>query len=90
MTETITRQPEHGFRSEKVSSWMSFGTIYYATMRHLYQTKPCPHCGSLMVLALPPGGKGLRSLHCVECERPDPLKTDTASGWLQGELKPPQ
>jgi hypothetical protein len=43
-----------------------------------------------MVLAQPPGGKGLRSLHCLECERPDPLKTDTATGWLQGELKPPQ
>jgi hypothetical protein len=68
----------------------AISTIYYATMRHLYQTKPCPHCGSLMVLALPPGGKGLRSLHCFECDRPDPLKTDTASGWLQGELKPPQ
>jgi hypothetical protein len=65
-------------------------TIYYGTMRRLYQTKPCPHCGSLMVLARPPGGKGPRSLHCFECDRPDPLKTDTASGWLHGELKPPQ
>jgi len=44
----------------------------------------------MMVLALQPGGKGPRTLQCLDCERPDPLKIGTANGWLQGELKPPQ
>jgi hypothetical protein len=59
-------------------------------MGQLDQTKPCPLCGSTMVLALPPGGKGPRTLKCFESDRPDPLKSDKAIGWLQGELKPPQ
>jgi hypothetical protein len=50
----------------------------------------CPHCGAFLLLALPPGGKGRRSLQCLDCDRPDPLKSDTATGWLQGELQPPK
>jgi hypothetical protein len=50
----------------------------------------CPQCGSLMRLALGPGGKGPRSLQCLDCERPDPLKTGEVAGWLQGELQPPK
>jgi hypothetical protein len=26
----------------------------------------------------------------LDCERPDPLKTDQATGWLKGELQPPK
>jgi hypothetical protein len=59
-------------------------------MGQLDQTKPCPLCGSTMVLAIPPRGKGPRTLKCFECDRPDPLKSDKAIGWLQGDLKPPQ
>jgi len=46
----------------------------------------CPKCQSPMTLALQPGGKGPRTLQCLDCDRPDPLKSDTASGWLNGEL----
>jgi hypothetical protein len=38
----------------------------------------------------PSGGKGPRTFQCFECDRPDPLKTDTATGWLKGELRPPE
>jgi len=43
-----------------------------------------------MILALPPGGKGKRILQCVDCDRPDPLKSDAAKGWLKSELQPPK
>jgi hypothetical protein len=50
----------------------------------------CPHCGEYLILALPPGGKGRRTFQCLDCERPDPLKTEQATGWLKGELQPPK
>ena len=50
----------------------------------------CQHCGEFLTLALPPGGKGQRTFQCLDCERPDPLKTDQATGWLKGELQPPK
>ena len=43
----------------------------------------CSHCGAQLILALPPGGKGPRTLQCFECDGPDPLKTDKATGWLK-------
>jgi hypothetical protein len=46
----------------------------------------CPDCGEPLVLALPPDGKGKRTFQCFDCDRPDPLKTDRAMGWLSGEL----
>jgi hypothetical protein len=42
-----------------------------------------------MMLALPPGGMGPRTLQCLDCDRPDPLKSH-ALRWLSSELKPPQ
>jgi hypothetical protein len=50
----------------------------------------CPDCGDFMVLALPPGGKGQRTFQCIDCDRPDPLKTDQVKGWFKGELRPPK
>ena len=50
----------------------------------------CPNCGAHLILALPPGGKGLRAFQCFDCDRPDPLKTDQATGWLKSELQPPK
>jgi hypothetical protein len=50
----------------------------------------CPGCGAIMVQALPPGGKGQRTFLCFDCDRPDPLKTDKVTGWLEGELQPPK
>jgi hypothetical protein len=50
----------------------------------------CPQCGANLILALPPGGKGPRTYQCLDCERSDPLKNERATGWLKGELKPPQ
>jgi hypothetical protein len=46
--------------------------------------------GFSLILALPPGGKGQRTLQCLDCERPDPLKTDRVMGWLKSELQPPK
>jgi tRNA(Ile2) C34 agmatinyltransferase TiaS len=50
----------------------------------------CPRCHSQMILALPPGGKGRRTFQCFDCDRPDPLRSEGAKGWLQGELHPPE
>jgi hypothetical protein len=50
----------------------------------------CPDCGAPLVLALPPGGKGKRTFQCFDCDRPDPLKTDQVTGWLNSELQPPE
>ena len=50
----------------------------------------CPACGAYLTLALPPGGKGKRTFQCFDCDGPDPLKTDKATGWLKSELQPPK
>jgi hypothetical protein len=59
-------------------------------MGQLDHTRRCPYCGSLMVMALRPGGKGSRVLQCLDCERAnDPLKS-VALEWLKGDLQPPK
>jgi hypothetical protein len=50
----------------------------------------CLHCGEFLILALPPSGKGQRTFQCLDCDGPDPLKTEWATGWLKGELHPPK
>jgi hypothetical protein len=50
----------------------------------------CPVCGELLILALPPGGKGERTFQCFQCDGIDPPKTDKATGWLKSELQPPK
>ena len=50
----------------------------------------CPGCGAFLILALPLGGKGPRTFQCLDCDRPDPLKTGQITGWLKGELQPPK
>jgi hypothetical protein len=42
------------------------------------------------MLALPPGGKGRRTFECLDCGRPDPLKSDDTLRWLSSELHPPK
>jgi hypothetical protein len=54
------------------------------------QRPTCPHCGAFLILALPPSGKGQQTFQCFDCDGPDPLKTDKATGWLKGELQPPK
>lgn len=49
----------------------------------------CPKCGREMDLALPPGGRGKRTYQCFDCDRPDPLKSKEADGYLHS-LKPPK
>jgi hypothetical protein len=44
----------------------------------------CPGCGANMVQ------RCLRTFLCFDCDRPDPLKTDKVTGWLEGELQPPK
>jgi len=58
-------------------------------MEQTHEAIRCPQCGSLMRLALAPGGKGPRSLRCEQCDRPDPLKAGEVVGWFKGELRPP-
>jgi hypothetical protein len=48
------------------------------------------NCGALLILALPPDGKGQRTFQCFDCDRPDPLKTDRVIGWLKSQLQPPK
>jgi hypothetical protein len=50
----------------------------------------CPYCGAHLILALPPDGKGPRTFQCFDCDQPDPMKTEKATGWLKGELHPPK
>jgi hypothetical protein len=50
----------------------------------------CPGCGAFLILALPPGGGGPRKLQCLDCDRPDPLKSERVTGWFEGELQPPK
>jgi hypothetical protein len=46
----------------------------------------CAHCDSPM-----PGDRNrLGRIECAKCDRLDPLKSDRARGWLQGELRPPK
>jgi hypothetical protein len=52
------------------------------------QRPTCPHCGAPLILALPPGGNGKR-MQCLDCERPDPLRSN-ALKWLSSELQPPK
>jgi anaerobic ribonucleoside-triphosphate reductase len=53
------------------------------------QTLPdsrCPNCGFTM-----PGDRNrLGRFECAKCDRLDPLKSERAKGWLQGELRPPK
>jgi uncharacterized Zn finger protein (UPF0148 family) len=46
----------------------------------------CPHCGSPMLRDRDRLGR----FECAKCDRLDPLKSDQAKGWLQGELQPPK
>jgi diguanylate cyclase (GGDEF)-like protein len=55
-------------------------------MGQFLKTADCPTCGRPMVMALPPGGKGPRTLRCVEC---DPSSDDKTVGWLRSGLRPP-
>jgi hypothetical protein len=42
-----------------------------------------------MALQLQPGGKSPRSFQCLDCQRPDPLKSRVAAGILNA-LHPPE
>jgi hypothetical protein len=33
-------------------------------------------------------GEGQRTFQCFDCDRPDPMKTERATGWLMGALQP--
>ncbi len=50
--------------------------------------RTCPECGAFLILGLPPGGNAKRTMQCLDCDRPDPFKSDAATGWLKGELGP--
>jgi hypothetical protein len=52
--------------------------------------RPCSKCNKPMTFALVPGGKGERTLRCLDCDGLDPLKSDEAGRWVDGPLKPPE
>jgi len=39
-----------------------------------------------MILTLPLGGDGQHIWQCTDCDRPDPLHSETAKGWINGPL----
>jgi hypothetical protein len=45
----------------------------------------CPNCNRQKTFELQAGGKTPRTFQRLDCERPDPLKSD-ALRWLSGEL----
>jgi hypothetical protein len=49
----------------------------------------CPTCRASLILASPSERKGSRMFRCLDCDQPDPLKTDKVLGWLKSELQPP-
>jgi hypothetical protein len=57
------------------------GTMPQTPLSGLQQSK---------TLRLQPGGKSPRTYLCLDCDRPDPLKSEQASGWLKGEFAPPK
>jgi hypothetical protein len=67
-----------------------FPALQFHTMKKPAKAITCPQCSSPMSLALAPGGKEPHSLRCEQCDRPDPLMTVEAAGWLRGELRPPK
>jgi hypothetical protein len=50
------------------------------------QPPACPKCKKPMTLSLPPNGRGERAWRCPDCDRPDPMQSEEAQGWLKGEL----
>ena len=52
------------------------------------QTPTCSSCQRPMTLELQPGGKSPRTFQCLDCERPDPLKSRALDG-IMGALRPP-
>ena len=74
--------------------WSILELTGFRTRRHCHmgqaERPTCPHCGELLILALPPGGKGQRTFQCFDCDGPDPLKTERVTGWLKSELQPPK
>ena len=49
----------------------------------------CPDCQRPMTLELQPGGKSPRTFQCLDCQRPDPLKSRVVAGILHA-LHPPE
>ena len=50
----------------------------------------CRHCGAYLTWTLPQGGNGKCTFQCLNCDGPDPMKTEKTTGWLKGELRPPR
>ena len=49
----------------------------------------CPKCGAKLISTPSRSGKGLRVLHCADCDFLDPMKSERAMGWIKSELQPP-
>ena len=49
----------------------------------------CPICHRPMTLELQPSGLPPRTFQCLECERPDPMKSPVIAGILNA-LQPPK
>jgi hypothetical protein len=49
----------------------------------------CPICQRSMTLELQPSGMPPRTFQCLDCERPDPLKSPVIAGIMKA-LQPPK
>jgi len=58
------------------------------TLSDTHQRPVCPGCRRPMTLELQPGGKSPRSFQCLDCQRPDPLKSPALASMLDA-LNPP-
>jgi hypothetical protein len=75
-----------GLLSETVNHKLSAEGIilWVPTLVQQIEIRPCVNFG---MGQLPPGGKGPRTLRCVEC---DPLGDDKTLEWLKSGLQPPK
>jgi hypothetical protein len=60
-----------------------------AALPNSHKRPVCPGCQRPMTLQLQPGGKSPRSFQCLDCQRPDPLKSRVVAGILNA-LHPPE
>jgi hypothetical protein len=60
-----------------------------AALSDSHKRPVCPGCQRPMTLQLQPGGKSPRSFQCLDCQRPDPLKSPGVAGILNA-LHPPE
>jgi hypothetical protein len=70
-------------RTDGTSRWQWHQTL--ADFEDKMRSNASAVAADIEALELQPGGKSPRTFQCLDCDRPDPLKSD-ALRWLSGEL----